>query len=269
MPLETLDGQMILNVGPAPAPAKVSVQPGKGKASQISVTYGLHGSGSLASASLTQSLANRLRVKTDLLGSTLFRLTWKERVTPSGRRICALRASALRISDKGCTSWATPQNHDAKGTWRAGSGENGKDPQNMHALQDQAQLSSWATPATRDSKGAKGKDELLMGGMVAPWPTPSANNYEQTDQNALEKRRQECKERTGNGNGFGLTLANAAQQTDSGGMSNGSTAATGNIGQLNPALPCWLQGLPTEWESSADLVTRSVRRSRKRSLKAT
>lgn len=42
MPLEKLDGQMILPCGPAPAPARVSVRAGTGEASQISVTYGLH-----------------------------------------------------------------------------------------------------------------------------------------------------------------------------------------------------------------------------------
>jgi hypothetical protein len=41
-------------------------------------------------------------------------------------------------------------------------------------------------------------------------PTPSVNNYEQEDQEALERRRQACKERTGNGNGFGMTLGNIA-----------------------------------------------------------
>jgi hypothetical protein len=38
----------------------------------------------------------------------LYRLTWKERVTPLQRRICALRGSVLRISDSGCTLWPTP-----------------------------------------------------------------------------------------------------------------------------------------------------------------
>src|SRR5262245_36023918 len=107
-PLETLGGQMILPCGQAPAPARVSVQAGNGEASQISVTYGLHGSGSLESAALTQSLASRLAAKTASLGSTLFRLTWKERVTPSGRRIYRLAASALRTSGSDYISWPTP-----------------------------------------------------------------------------------------------------------------------------------------------------------------
>src|SRR5208282_2770455 len=107
-PLERLDGQTVLPFGQAPAPARVSVQAGSGEALVIDVTYGPHGSGSFASTALTQSLASRLRPKTDSLGSTLFQLTWKERVTPSGRRICALRALGHRTSGSDCTSWPSP-----------------------------------------------------------------------------------------------------------------------------------------------------------------
>lgn len=41
------------------------------------------------------------------------------------------------------------------------------------------------------------------------WPTPTANNYEQSDIDALLDRRERVKISTGNGNGFGLTLGNA------------------------------------------------------------
>ena len=41
------------------------------------------------------------------------------------------------------------------------------------------------------------------------WPTPAANEYEPKDLQRLEQRRKECAERTGNGNGFGLTLGQA------------------------------------------------------------
>jgi hypothetical protein len=46
----------------------------------------------------------------------LFALTWNDAVTPSGRRICALRASARRTSDSASTSWPTPVVNDAKGS---------------------------------------------------------------------------------------------------------------------------------------------------------
>ena len=38
------------------------------------------------------------------------------------------------------------------------------------------------------------------------WPTPSASGFEAKDPKRLLERRAECKVRTGNGNGFGLTL---------------------------------------------------------------
>jgi hypothetical protein len=41
------------------------------------------------------------------------------------------------------------------------------------------------------------------------WPTPTANLYEVTDVPALLERREECKARQNNGNGFGLTLQQA------------------------------------------------------------
>jgi hypothetical protein len=52
----------------------------------------------------------------DLDGSILFELTWRDAVTPSGHRICALRASARRTSGNGSTSWPTPVVNDAKGS---------------------------------------------------------------------------------------------------------------------------------------------------------
>ena len=43
------------------------------------------------------------------------------------------------------------------------------------------------------------------------WPTPSANNYEQADTEKLLERRERLKAEKNNGNGFGLTLGNAAR----------------------------------------------------------
>ena len=56
-------------------------------------TYGRTGSGLSTTSALQRSLASRLQARTGLGGSILYRLIWKERATPSGRRICALRAS--------------------------------------------------------------------------------------------------------------------------------------------------------------------------------
>ena len=86
-------------------------------------TSGPSGSDSSASACLQSFLVSRLRPRTDLLGSTLFTLTWKDRVMPSGRSISALRASVRRTSGSASTSppseqtsWATPASREAGGT---------------------------------------------------------------------------------------------------------------------------------------------------------
>jgi len=42
-------------------------------------------------------------------------------------------------------------------------------------------------------------------------PTPTANNYEMDDTNAYLERRERCKEKAQNGNGFGLTLGMAVR----------------------------------------------------------
>ena len=50
------------------------------------------------SAALQSALASKLQAMMDSAGSTLFNLTLKERITPAGRKIPALRASVRRIS---------------------------------------------------------------------------------------------------------------------------------------------------------------------------
>lgn len=79
-------------------------------------TCGQPSSTSSSSARLALSLANRLRVTLRLRGSTLYKLTWKIRVTPAGRRIYALRASAPRTLDNAYSGWVTPNTRDWKDT---------------------------------------------------------------------------------------------------------------------------------------------------------
>ena len=248
MPCAKPDGPMTEKSGLEVAPANLSARQAKEAGLLTSGTYGPRFIASSESVRLESSLVNRLQVKTASIGSVLFRLTWKQRDTPLGVSICALRASVPRTSDKDCTSsepakpapWITPQTHDT--TVRGNvTADHHYSP---HDLSNQA--------------------------LLASWPTPSVHNYEQADQEALEKRRRECKERTGNGNGFGMTLGNTAHSvlpTASGQMPSGSPAETASTGQLNPVLPRWLQGLPTAWENCADMVMPLRHRSRKVSSK--
>jgi hypothetical protein len=75
------------------------------------------GSSSFDSASLRVSLESRLRARLVWDGGTGWRFTWKSRVTPSQRSICALRASKRFTTDPGSGLWLpTPVATDGKGS---------------------------------------------------------------------------------------------------------------------------------------------------------
>jgi len=279
---------MILPFGQAPVPAKVSVKAGSGEASLIRVTYGPHGSGSSASYALSISLASRLRPVTASLGSSLFRLSWKERATPSGRVIFALRASARHTSGNDCTSWPSPHGNSSTGAGAQGR-EGGLN------LQTAAALAPWPTPNAMEggqtSRSGNRRGELLLGGaaQMAGWATPAKQNGEggarlklNTDgwntlqtqarqtawatPSARDSKDGRASQETMDKNSRPLN-EQAVQLTDSGAMPSGSPAATERPAQfqLNPRFSLWLQGLPIEWASCGERVMRSRHPSRKRS----
>jgi len=142
-PCARLAGQTTAQSGPGAAPARDSASPGPEKASTTSATFGPSSSGSSASAALSALLASKLRVRLPLPGSILYMMTWKERVTPSGRRICALRALAPRTSGSDCTGWPTPRREDSEST----GAHRGK----QDTLHSASQLAGWATPASHEA----------------------------------------------------------------------------------------------------------------------
>ena len=101
---------------PDPAHANLSARQAKALGLMMSGTYGPRSTGSSASVALQSSLASRLQAKTAYSGSTLYKLTWKDRVTPAQQPICALRASVRRISDSDSIGWPTPVVNDATGS---------------------------------------------------------------------------------------------------------------------------------------------------------
>jgi hypothetical protein len=56
---------------------------------------------------------------------------------------------------------------------------------------------------------ARRTSDSACGGERAGWPTADATAFEAVDLAKMEARREECRQRTGNGNGFGLTLGQA------------------------------------------------------------
>src|SRR5690606_14923886 len=83
-PLTLPDGRVTDPCGLALALANLSARQVREMGLTISGISGRPGSPSSASATLQSSLANRLQAALPLDGSTLYRLTWKERATPSG-----------------------------------------------------------------------------------------------------------------------------------------------------------------------------------------
>jgi hypothetical protein len=67
----------------------------------------------------------------------------------------------------------------------------------------------WGTPSGRWFYLLRASARPTDATGFGSWPTPSASGFEAVDMERMEERRAECKERTKNGNGFGLTLGQA------------------------------------------------------------
>lgn len=152
LPYDSPAGQMIALFGLAPALASLSALQAQALGLMTSGTCGRTGTTSSSSAALASSLANRLQARMASRGSILFTLTWKQRTTPSGRLICALRASGRRTSDNDCGSWPTPAARDyrhanALPRSERGGGKKGEQLNNavVHLMR------GWATPRAEDA----------------------------------------------------------------------------------------------------------------------
>ena len=265
---ETQVGRMPVPCGPEAVPASRSARLESEKAMPTKGTSGRNGSGSLESAALSLCLANRLaqRCRTD--GSTLFRMTWKERVTPSGRVIFRLAASGHRTSGKGCTSWPTPVSNDdnksvdAHLAMKKRMGGNRTAITSLQVLSNASELASWPAPNCDDPNNAtraSGQFQSLT--RAASWATPSSRDWKDTPGMATTGTDPDGSER--------MRLDQLPRQANlaSGPTPAGTSAPTENTVPylLNPKFSLWLQGLPVEWAYCGERGILSVPHKRKRS----
>ena len=272
------DGPTTAPSGPDPALASLSAAQASEKGLLTSGTFGHTGSTLSRSAALATSLENRLRQKTDGLGSTLYNLTWKHWDLPSGRQICALRASVRRTSVKGSGSllngWPTPAARDHKDTGDLSNSMIRKDGKvRDDTVPRQAFMVGWGTPTTQDAargakdprpwdKGVPLSQQMALSG----WPTPNTNNTKGAYQDPNKVLARRAAGRQSNLQDY-ARITQPIRLTASGETLIGSDAEMESSGQLNPAHSRWLMGLPPEWDDCAVTAMQSLPRSRKHSSK--
>lgn len=145
------------------------------------------------SQALTQSLASRLMLLSDLAGQTLYTQRWKEKATPQGLQYWVHTASVPRIVASGCTGfqnpWPTPSTQD--NAQIAGQGAASKHPSRGTTLGGAALATGWATPLASDSRGSAGVGKKELPNQVQ-WIGEQLENsgaqMENTDQYRLNPR---------------------------------------------------------------------------------
>jgi len=241
LPCDVRDGLMTEPFGPGHVLVNLSARQARAMGLMTSGTFGRTGTTSSKPSALDSYLANRLQERLLTLGSTLYKLTWKDWRMPSGRLRFRLRASARPTSEIARTGWPTPAARDyrhANATTYAERGGGKKGEQLNNAA---VHLSGWNTPRVTDgsnggpnqANGALSADASQMNWSLST-PTPDLQ---------------------------------PARLTACGQLLTGCFAGMDGGGQLNPGHSRWLMALPVEWDACGVMATQSMRTKRKYSSK--
>ena len=182
------------------------------------------------STHLQSSLENKLRARLDVNGSLEYAMRWKHWDLGSGPLICALRASARRTSDNGCSGWPTPQ-AGSHATERYNEAGNTDSSRRMVAL------------VTGHVAPSEAKRYKLAGWQTPKTPTGGGTEKRRTPGGGQRKLEDQV---------YGIATTSSHVQTPA-------------SGALNPEHPRWLMGFPAGWANYVGMETRSSRKSRRSS----
>ena len=258
------------------------------KALTTNATSGPLFTASSPSADLQRSLENRLRARMDGNGSPLYALTWKIWDMPAGPPICALRASARRISDSDCSGWPTPVVKDDNKSVEAHlrmKARMGGGRKKITSLQVMAKtVAGWPTPNTPSGGRSISIEKMDATGrtidgkkhtaslehavkFAAGWPSPTTSTGGPEPEGKTGRKLATiagwAPPRVATGGNGNPTRANdgKARLED---QVHGTTVAlshapTEKRGQLNPEFTRWLMGYPDGWTPSVDTEIQSSR----------